>query len=140
MLSVIRSKEVVVALSVVSLRTCSATNKKLSLVILWQVLLDSASPTESNHQIRSIYIVDSLSLDLESDSSDLEEGMLKTKSERDQAHASSVRSRPVSTSSNTAGQYTSPGSSAHNSDSKWKISHCQCTAPVFTLLAEAGKV
>ena len=116
MLNVIRSKEVVVALSVVSLRTCSATNMKLSLLILWQVLLESASPTET---IRSIYIVDSLSLDLESDLSDLEEGMLKTKSERDQAHASSVRSRPVSTSSYTAGQYTSPGSSAHNSDSKW---------------------
>jgi len=41
--------------------------------------------------------------------------MLQTKSERDETHASSVRSHPLSTSS-YAGLYTSPGSSAHNSD------------------------
>lgn len=44
--------------------------------------------------------------------------MLQTKSERDETHASSVRSHPLSTSS-YAGLYTSPGSSAHNSDSMY---------------------
>ena len=135
MLNVIRSKEVVVALSVVSLRTCSATNMKLSLLILWQVLLESASPTESYHQIyihcrqplsriRQIWRKVCLRLNLS--------GIRHMLAQWDPALLAPAPIQPDST---------------HLPDHRLitvivsgKILHCQCTAPVFTLLAEAGKV
>ena len=138
MLNVIRSKEVVVALSVVSLRTCSATNMKLSLLILWQVLLESASPTET---IRSIYIVDSLSLLILKVICPIWRKVCL------RLNLSGIRHMLAQWDPALLAPAPIQPDSTHLPDHRLitvivsgKILHCQCTAPVFTLLAEAGKV